>query len=150
MEITEAGGVVWIYKDKPPLKIRNLAKRVAARHPRQTFVFRWLRCSRGCAHGRAFGFMPSATRHLLDAKPSLPSSGRCSYIRLYYGSSEEENAIIVLHEMAHHLGGTKHNDWFYRELLKEADAEGMVRAVMNYHGHNAKRVWRQMKVSRAA
>ena len=145
MDITVQGDVLWIHKDKPPLRIRNLAARVAARNTRIGFAIRWLRCGRQCAHGRAYKMMPPATSRMLFEAGCVTRSRR--YIRLYYGVSEAENRIVVLHEMAHQIRGTGHwhDDAFYRALLREANAEGMLRQVVLFHGRNAKRVLRLMR-----
>lgn len=151
MKVIETQSATWIHKEgsPPPLKIRNLVKRVSARHPHLHFAIRWIRCGRGCTHGRAFSYTPAATADLIS--DTLGWNGLDRYIRLYYGVSESENLIVMLHEMAHHIRGTVHwhDEGFFRALVREAKAEGMLREVVSYHGRNAKKALRQIRAEDA-
>lgn len=152
MEVLDTGRVVWIYGEghRPPLKIRNLADRVAKRDPSLNLVFRWLKCGRGCSHGRAYNSITVSLGALLDHKAPRANRRFPDYIRLYFGSSDEDNAIVVLHEAAHHVAGLhhRHDDTFYRALLKEARAEGMLRPVVAFQGGAARRIAREMRAKK--
>ena len=152
MEVLNTGTVRWVFAEgnKPSLKARNLMERIVARHPNQRFVIRWMRCHSNCAHGRAFPHLPSTARDMLLRLGQRPGTWT-PYIRFYFSDSEQQNAIVLLHEAAHHLAGcsTGHGAQFYRALLTVARAEGLYRPVLEFHGRVAKKVAREMRAKKA-
>ena len=96
-----------------PLRTKNVIRREAWRRGRRVTV-RSMRCGRGCAHGRAFPWR--------------------QHIRLYLSSNGGTNLYLVIHEMAHLAGGVMHDDGFYREAIRIAKREGVLRAWLDWSG----------------
>ena len=103
----------------------NLAKREAKERETNISV-RWMRCSRGCPHGRAFRIR--------------------NHIRIYASSHDESNKYLLIHELAHLApGGNGHGPMFYSQAIRIAKREKCIRGFLNWQGNRAKAFYRRMK-----
>ena len=105
-----------------PRWARNLAER--ERHGRPLTV-RWMKCGRGCPHGRAFPWR----RH----------------IRIYASGDPRLDKFLLVHELAHiaNLSGG-HDAGFYRQAIRIATREGCLRGFLGWQGRRAKAEYRRM------
>jgi hypothetical protein len=109
-----------------PRWARGLAERQCARrHVRITF--RWMKCSRGCPHGRAFTW-----RH---------------HIRCYTSGHATSDKYLLIHEMAHIFDPLSrgHTATFYRAAIEVARDEGCLRGWLKWQGRMAQAEYRRMR-----
>lgn len=110
-----------------PRWARNIAQREADATHGGYLSVRWMKCGRGCPHGRAFRWR--------------------SHIRCYTSGRKSGDRSLLIHELAHladRSGGPSHGPNFYREAIRIARNEGCLRAFLNWQGRRAKTEYRRM------